>query len=238
MEENPGVLTGFTAHNIALPDGSQTLPGASLTAGGGICQAALRTLGLFLEPGGTVADLGCLEGGYAVAFARAGYQVTGIEARAASHARCQQVADAVALPNLRFIRDDARNLADYGGFDAVFCCGLLYHLDEPDAFLRMLGKVTRRVLIVQSHYSAAPRTVHEGRRGHWVRDFPDDRWGSHGNSQSFWLARTDLLAAIGDAGFGCVYEQHDYRADIAAGLYVDQLGAAEVDRGMFTGVKP
>ena len=232
-------MDGFTAHNIVLPDGSETLPGVTPVTEGGICQAALRTFGLFLQPGDSIADLGCLEGGYAAALAAAGYDVLGVEARAGNYAKCEQVAAALALPNLRFVRDDVRNLADHGEFGGVFCCGLLYHLDAPVAFLRLLGKVTRRVLIVQSHYSAAMTDVHEGARGHWFSDSAAEEtpWGSHGNSSSFWLGKGDLLQAISDAGFGCVLEQHDYRTDIAAGLHTDLLGNAETDRGMFAGVK-
>jgi SAM-dependent methyltransferase len=236
-------VDGFTAHNIVLPDGTQTMPGVPPVADGGICRAVLRTFGLFLRPGDRVADLGCLEGGYAAALAAAGYDVLGVEARTRNYARCEYVRERLGLPNLRFTRDDARNLADhgeFGGFGGVLCCGLLYHLDRPSGFLAMLGKVTRKVLIVQSHYSAVPRSEHEGRRGQWEHDSPaeDTPWGSHGNSSSFWLGRPDLLAAMHDAGFGCVFEQHDYKTSIAGGLYVDQLGNAETSRGMFTGVKP
>ena len=235
----------FTGHNITLPDGTETLPGTPLIHGNGISRAAFRMLRLCLPflGGLRVADLGCLEGGYAVAFARAGYEVLGVEARARNFARCQYVAERVALPNLRFVHDDARNLAAYGEFDAVFCAGLLYHLDEPGAFLKMLGGVTRRLLIVQTHFSLAPDDVHEGRRGHWYSDHPgaEDPWGSHGNARSFWMAEPDLLAAIRDAGFGVVLRQFDYLPDIAAGPAPQASphtpeGAA--DRGMFIGVKP
>jgi hypothetical protein len=143
----------------------------------------------------------------------------------------------VGLPDLGFVQGDVRNLAAYGEFDGVFCCGLLYHLDEPSAFLAMLGKVTRRVLVVQSHYAPYPQTAHEGRRGSWAGDNPDEPWGSHGNSASFRLGKLDLLAAMRDAGFDVVFEQHDYRDSVAGGVYVDQFGNAEQDRGMFTGVK-
>jgi SAM-dependent methyltransferase len=228
----------FTAHNILLPDGSETLPGRPLTADTGICQAALRDLKLALPGGGRIADVGCLEGGYAVEFARAGYDVLGVEARPANMASCEYVADALDLPGLRFVQDDARSLHHHGEFDAVFCCGLLYHLDEPVSFLNMLGKVTRRLLILQTHYSAQPDAVNEGRSGHWYQDDPaaDSRWGSWGNQRSFWLAVPDLLDAIRAAGFPLVYRQFDYLDDITAGSYA--YSGHPRDRGMFTGVKP
>jgi 2-polyprenyl-3-methyl-5-hydroxy-6-metoxy-1,4-benzoquinol methylase len=84
----------FTAHNTELPDGSQTLRGRELTAGSVVCQAALRELALAFPEGPAnvrVADLGCLEGGYAAAFARAGYDVTGFEARLENFLCCRYV---------------------------------------------------------------------------------------------------------------------------------------------------
>ena len=61
----------------------------------------------------TVADLGCLEGGYAVEFARAGFEVTGLDAHSVNLERCEVLAGALSLPTLRFVRNDARNLAEY-----------------------------------------------------------------------------------------------------------------------------
>lgn len=237
---------GFAGHNIALPDGTETLPGTPLIASNGICQAALRMMDLVAVHGERaftrVADLGCLEGGYAAAFARAGYDVLGVEARTQNYRRCQYVASRLDLPHLNFVQDDARHLASYGEFDVVFCAGLLYHLDEPDAFLRMLGTVTARLLILQTHFSVRPDSTHEGRRGHWYADSTteDDPFGSHGNPRSFWMTERDLLAAVRDAGFGMVLTQHDYLDDIAAGpqgVPGPDNPCGGTDRGMFCGVK-
>ena len=45
------------------------------------------------------------------------------------------------------------NLGDYGSFDVTFCCGLLYHLEDPVTFLRTVSQLTRRVLILQTHFA-------------------------------------------------------------------------------------
>ena len=221
----------FTAHNIELPGGARTWPeGRELLEDSSRCLTALRLLGEQCAPGERssfrVADLGCLEGGYTVAFARAGYAVTGIEARAVNMAKCRLVREATDLPNMGFLQVDAREIGKWAPFDAVFCCGLLYHLDEPAAFLKMLGTVTRRLLIVQSHYARACPDVHEGYRGCWHPDVPGDGdvWGSWGNDRSFWLGRDELMRAMRDAGFVNVEPVDD--------------GTLTDDRGMFTGVKP
>ena len=103
-----------------------------------------------------IADLGCLEGGYSVEFARLGFQVLGLDVRESNIAACEYVKSRTSLPNLQFVRDDVWNIANHGKFDAVFCCGLLYHLDKPRQFLDLLGTITARALIVQTHFSTAP----------------------------------------------------------------------------------
>jgi Methyltransferase domain len=176
-------------------------------------RAALDLLAVTCEPGAAVADLGALHGAYALAFARAGYRVTGIEARPEHIAVCER--NAAGTPGLRYVRDDVRNLADHGPFDAVFCCGLFYHLDMPVRFLGLLGQVTRRLLILQTHFAAGVTAVSEGRPGSWYEEAGrDDPWGSWDNRRSFWLTKDALLAAVQDAGFGLVMELHDHLADI------------------------
>ena len=236
-----GTMPEFTAHNVVLPDGTQTKPGHLPTAGTGICQAALRDLAELTAgtpPPVSVADLGCLEGGYAAEFARHGYDVTGIEARPGNLACSRYVAAALGLPNLKFEQGDVRDVLPGRQFDAVFCCGLLYHLDSPAAFLQLLGQVTRRLLILQTRYSLYGATDHEGYRGHWYSEgAADGRWSSHGNTRSFWLTRRSLLAATRTAGFPLVFEQDDYR-DAETGTHRDPDGSTEpTDRSMFIGIK-
>lgn len=158
-----GVELTFTAHNILFPDGSETLRRQPLLEESPRCQAALRILREHVPAerakAARVADLGCLEGGYAVAFARAGYDTLGIEARADNFARCQYVAARAGLAQLSFEKADVRSWASHQGDDhwhAVYCGGLLYHLEYPVVFLRDLGRLTRRLLIVDTHFTANP----------------------------------------------------------------------------------
>jgi SAM-dependent methyltransferase len=171
----------FTAHNIVLPDGTQTKPGTAVLAGEPIAQTAMLLARAFCPPapGRRVVDLGCLEGGYTAEFAKAGYETVGIDARAENIARCEFVRDHIGLDGLSFMCDDVRNLRDHMAFDIAFCCGLLYHLDQPMAFLRLLGDQTTRLLILHTHYAEMRRnpsfwlgalTVHEGVRGRWLRE--------------------------------------------------------------------
>ena len=248
----------FTAHNIRLDDGTCTRPDAAHDwSAEPWCVSAKRVLSLAF-PGDksrhSVLDLGCLEGGYAVEFARMGFQSTGLEIRAASIEACRWVQSRVNLPNLRFVQDDAWNAANHGTFDAVFCCGLLYHIDRPRAFIRMLSQVATRVLILQTHFATdkpknvfnlSPMAEHENAAGRWFTEFtapPDQqqkegsRWASWDNLKSFWLTRGWLLQCLNENGFDMVFEQFDSLApaivdSMNVGYYQTQ------DRGTFVGIR-
>ena len=250
----------FTAHNVMLADGSQTLPTVAPLEHGPAYRAVLRTALELCPPidsngnRATLVDLGALEGGWTTLFARAGYDTLGIEARESNFAHCEFVREHADEDRLHFALDDVRNLADHGVFDACFCSGLLYHLDAPAELLRLIGDVTSRLLIVHTHY--APDTlehsnyadhlsdlcVHDGRRGRWFQEWPEDatpaeietyRWASVGNHQSFWLCKHDLMQAMIDAGFSVVYEQHDFLGDVAGSDYQQTE-----NRSLFIGLKP
>src|SRR5450631_4357004 len=98
-------------------------------------------------------DLGCLEGGFSVEFARMGFQVLGIDVRDSNIEACNYVKARTNLPNLEFAKDNVHNVASYGKFDVAFCCGLLYHLDKPRQFLEKLATVTTKMMILQTHFS-------------------------------------------------------------------------------------
>ena len=151
----------FTAHNIRLDDGTFTKPESARSmvdypwfkSAHGILEAVFPGDRSQLR----LADVGCLEGGYAVEFARMGFQVLGIEVRELNIAACNYVKSKTDLPNLEFVQDNALNIAEYGVFDAVFCCGLLYHLDRPKQYLETLSAVTNKLLILQTHFSLISR---------------------------------------------------------------------------------
>ena len=147
----------FTSHNIRLDNGSFTKPDTRYSMDANESFVSARRLLDTVFPGDKnhyrLADLGCLEGGFAVEFARMGFQVLGIEVREANIAACNYVKANTNLPNLEFIKDDACNIAKYGVFDVVFCSGLLYHLDKPKEFLNTLSAVTTKLLILQTHFS-------------------------------------------------------------------------------------
>jgi SAM-dependent methyltransferase len=212
----------FRSHNIELTSGVWTLPGAEPMQKRQPVSQAVEILRDNLPAGSTVLDLGCLEGGFAVEFARAGYDVTGLEVRQSNFARCQYVADRVGLSNLRFVKDDAWQAELLGQFDCVFCGGLLYHIDRVAAFADLLSSLTNQLLIVNTHFAVEsgpqqhkldPITEHDGYRGRWYTEFPDlatfanreqYHLSSWDNRRSFWLLRDELPRLLTDVGFASV----------------------------------
>ncbi len=252
----------FTAHNILLPDGATTMPELNwFIADSPVTKAAIHSLKLALGEdltGKSIVDLGCLEGGYTLEFAKLGMRSVGLEVRQSNIENCRKIQDAFELPNMEFVQDDVWNLGNHGQFDAAFCCGLLYHLDRPAAFIDLLGRSAARVAIIHTHFAReddieafpqlSPLTDNEGLPGRWYGEHTAEtteelealKWTSWENRSSFWLTRPGIYECLHRAGYTAVYEQFDWfdgymGNDIfnstTSGYYKTHA------RGMFVGVR-
>lgn len=150
----------FTGHNILLDNGQTTMGSKEiLMAKSAFWTSIEKTINLFIPQVKAdrnqmrVVDLGCLEGGYSVEFARMGFNTLGIEARTENISKCNYVKSNLNLPNLNFVQDDARNISKYGKFDITLCYGLLYHLNDPVQFLKTLHSCTTKLLFLSTHYA-------------------------------------------------------------------------------------
>lgn len=106
----------------------------------------LASLDLSLS-GKSVLDVGCGVGHLAEFFVNQGCQVTGVDGRT------QNINSLRArYPNLQaHVGDVERDpLSKFGGFDIVFCYGLLYHLENPIMALRNMTSVCREVLLLET----------------------------------------------------------------------------------------
>ena len=213
----------WTAHNVSLGEGVFTL-GADrpylklqrlLQTAADVCGRPLGEL--------RVLDLACLEGGFAIEFARHGATVVGIEGRAANLAKAVFARDVLGLDRLTFELGDVRDLSAerHGMFDIVICAGILYHLDAPDvfAFVERIAEVCSRLAIVDTSLSLRPLESRDYKgRTYWGRSFPEHEadmsaekraanlWGSLSDTSSFWITRASLLNLLRDAGFTSVME--------------------------------
>jgi len=177
VEANSDRAVQFTAHNVRLDDGTFTIPGSSQLLDESSWFKSARGILETVFPGDKgqvrVADVGCLEGGYAVGFARMGFQALGIEVRELNVAACNYIKSKTDLPNLQFVQDNALNIANHGVFDAVFCCGLFYHLENPKEYLETLSAVTNKLLILQTHFSLISPSDKRFKLPTSVRQFTD-----------------------------------------------------------------
>ncbi len=217
----------WSAHNVHLGGGVYTMGeyvrGDEVSARR-VLQAAADVLGRPLA-GTRILDLACLEGLYAIEFARHGADVLGIEVRERHIAKARFAKDALELDNLEFVKDDVRNLSPdrYGSFDVVLCLGILYHLDAPDVFefVHQMANVCRRCLIIDTHIANAAEAsfVHGNQKyqgkyftEHSPEATPSEKeergpgWASIDNVTSVWLTRESLYNLLAHAGFTSAYE--------------------------------
>jgi len=174
----------------------------------------------------SVLELGCLEGGHTVAMARAldAQRVVGVEARLGNVERARLVMRTLGLANVEVHQADleAFDLSTLGRFDAVFNCGLLYHLARPWELLARIADVTRGMYL-STHYCRDEQVNAEvnGYPGYWYGEYGLDDPLSGLNEQSFWPTRAALLAMLRDAGFGAcavTLEQVDHQNGPLIGL--------------------
>ncbi len=100
--------------------------------------------GLQLDPAGLqLLDVGCGGGLLAEEFARLGFSVTGIDQSAPTLAAARAHAERGSL-NIRYQNGSAQALPfDAHSFDAVSCCDVLEHVDDPAQALGEIARVLR-----------------------------------------------------------------------------------------------
>ena len=225
----------WTGHNIPITAGESTLGPSAEVIGENRRTIVIKSL-IHRAFGGrqvSVLDLGSLEGGLSFEMAREGWQTTGVEGREANFRKASLIAQYYGLPNLRFVLKDVKELSPErdGVFDAILCCGLLYHLDEPIAHLRQLESLLAPdgLLFLDTHVApdenaarygthaaslSEPVTIRESSHeydGVWwsepsAGDLREQMWSAVSNVRSLWLTRRSLIRALYHSGFHEVHE--------------------------------
>jgi hypothetical protein len=153
----------------------------------------------------TILDLGSLEGGQTFRLAgHPGVRVLGIEGRRENIRRAKFAQKMLRISNVRFVQADLEkaSLRKYGVFDAVFCCGILYHLPEPRGLIERLRQVSSR-LFIWTHYASEEKAtvMVNGFKGCWYREGGKKEPLSGLSLRSFWPSLPSLQAMLMQSGF-------------------------------------
>ena len=177
-----------------------------------------------------ILDLGCLEGGICVEFARQGCSVVGIEGRPSNIKKAELVKEMLNLGNLELVVDNVLNITPekYGTFDIILCLGLLYHIAASDLvdFVKKMFVMSKRMVLIDTQVAEhgegseiirANGSAYFGKsmREHGSVITDEEKlgrsWTSLTNDSSFWLTRPSLINLLADSGFTSVHEiQHPF----------------------------
>ena len=238
----------WTAHNIELPYNIKTVGGGVAVGFSDVAEIVSDLYSKDLRDA-RVLDLGCLEGGHSIEFAKRGCSVLGIEGRASNIAKAQFAKEELKLKNLSFELEDVRNLSvfKHGYFDIVICSGILYHLQSPDCFqlLERIGELCKEVLFTNTHIAQEQiphsnsllsslievshndqiyrgRTYIEHTKESTAEAKEGRLWASLDNETSFWLTEESLLRVLHLQGFRHTYKCLTYwKADDRA-VYISK----------------
>ena len=228
----------WTAHNLELSPGIFTIEkGARNRAGERAVlfdnifstyfrKPFLKKLGLKRL---RVLDLGCLEGGISLHFAKNGADVVGIDVRPDHLAKAAFAAESLGLSKrCCWIEGDVTSeevWSRLGRFDLVVCSGILYHL-EASAIHKFLTNIFNHcfhggVLVIDTNISATASeafTLDDGFKiygHHWIEheegkslsERIKDPWSSYANCSAFWLTEISLINILIKSGFKTVLKQ-------------------------------
>jgi SAM-dependent methyltransferase len=162
----------------------------------------------------TILELGALEGAHSFILAqRPGVErVVAVEGREANLRKARFVHNLLEVRNVEFIQANLEHadLARLGKFDAVFCCGLLYHLPEPWKLVEQLPAVAP-VLYIWTQYAREEeaRDVGPGLRGKIHIEGGEDEPLSGMSATATWLtvqSLRDLFRASGYKQVDVIYD--------------------------------
>lgn len=181
--------------------------------------------------GRRVVDIGCLEGYFSIECALQGAEVLGVDGKLLNVRKCEFVQSVLDVPRVTFVQDAAMRVTreSSGRFDAVLALGLLYHLEDPYAFLDNLAGLCDGFVVIDTHVALEdqPVTIKGGWRpdlselrsfafagkqyeGRLFREFPPGTsrnvkdlspTASLDNALSVWLTEDSLVRMLHDVGF-------------------------------------
>jgi Protein of unknown function (DUF1698) len=114
---------------------------------------AEEVLGSFA--GWNILELGPLEGGHSYMFQKKGAsKITSIEANTRAFLKCLCIKEILGLNRVSFKLGDFMPFlrSDSEQYDMVFASGVLYHMEEPVELIKLISKVSDKVLLWTQYY--------------------------------------------------------------------------------------
>jgi SAM-dependent methyltransferase len=154
----------------------------------------------------TILELGALEGAQTFLLAeRPGVQrVLALEGREANLRKARFVHELLRARNVEFAQANLEHasLAQLGKFDAVFCCGLLYHLPEPWKLIQQLPAIAP-TLFIWTQYAAEEEAIdiEHGLRGKIHGEGGPDEPLSGMSPTAMWLTLPSLRSVLSASGY-------------------------------------
>lgn len=185
--------------------------------GGGISavgDARIDQFFRFAPEAKTILELGSLEGAQTFILAeRPGVgRVLAVEGREANLRKARFIQKLLQVPNVEFTQANLEHvkLAQFGKFDAVFCCGLLYHLPEPWKLIEQLPAVAP-TLFIWTQYAAEEEAMDVGRglRGKIHGEGGPDEPLSGMSATAIWLTLASLRSVLNASGYKRIDIIHD-----------------------------
>jgi len=155
----------------------------------------------------TILELGSLEGGHTFMLARhqGVERVLAIEGRLANIDKAKFIGSLLGISNVQFKHANLEQsqLQSFGYFDAIFCCGLLYHLTEPWKLLSQAPLVAPSLFVWTVYANEDEATIEiEGLRGREYTEGGLNEPLSGLSPKSTWLTLPSLLELLKRSGYG------------------------------------
>ena len=154
---------------------------------------------------GTILELGSLEGAHSFILAEhpGVERVVAVEGRELNLRKARFVQELLQIRKVDFVQANLEQ-ADlaFGIFDAVFCCGLLYHLPAPWKLLEQLPAIAP-ALFIWTHYAteAEAKDIGDGLRAKIHHEGGEDEPLSGMSPTATWLTLESLLRVLKASGY-------------------------------------
>ncbi len=154
----------------------------------------------------TILELGSLEGGHTFTLARheGVERVLAIEGRPANIDKAKFIGSLLGVSNAQFRQANLEQLqlASLGYFDAIFCCGLLYHLPEPWKLISQTPLVAPSLFVWTVYANENEATIEiDGLRGREYIEGGLNEPLSGLSSKSIWLTLPSLIELLSRSGY-------------------------------------